>query len=98
MKAGTCVKSLTALNKCQSARPSPSEAASVCERCSEQHAHSEGSALIFFPWITRLDRLGCLHEFDCFLSMLAVHTDLRHTHQNSKCPHAAVDVFEERQL
>jgi len=52
----------------------------------------------FFPWITRLDRLGCLPEFDCFLSMLAVHTDLRHTHQNSTCLHASVDVFEETAL
>lgn len=52
----------------------------------------------FFPWITRLDRLGCMPEFDCFLSLLVVHTDLRRTHQNSECLHAAADVCRDRQL
>ena len=37
------------------------------------------------PWITRLDRLGCLPEFDCFPSLLAVCTDLGCTSSNSKC-------------
>lgn len=86
---------LTALFKCQSAWPHY-----FWESCSvwKQHAHSEGRTLIFFPWITRLDRLGSLPEFDCFLSLLVVCTDLRCVHQNSQCLHAAVDVFREREI
>lgn len=70
----------------------------VCEHCVEQHAHSERRTLIFFPlWITRLDRLGCLPEFDCFLSLLLVSTYLRRTRQNSRCLHTACVFSLQRQ-
>lgn len=29
----------------------------------------KGKHWFFFPWITRLDWLGCLPDFDCFLSL-----------------------------